>query len=258
MAGLPSDAERFSWLERPNDDFPYYRGRPVRISARGWLVVLVGVALGLFVLMQGPKLVSGVPAKFLIAFLYSAIPLATLALVARQHWIALFRRLRGSDFLWMVGFAILNLVVTLLVGQITIRVIETTPNQAISGIGQMATGDRLIAFALTGIQLIGEEVMSILPFLALTSWLCGQGGMVRKRAIVVATLIVAVLFSAEHLPTYNWNVLQTLMGVGVARIVLLLPYIMTKNLAVSSGAHILNDWMFFGVSILSASVAATS
>ena len=78
-----------------------------------------------------------------------------------------------------------------------------------------------------------------------------------KGAIVIAALVVAILFAAEHLPTYNWNFLQALMGVGVARIVLLLPYFMTKNLVVSAGAHILNDWMFFGVSILSATLAAS-
>ena len=45
--------------------------------------------------------------------------------------------------------------------------------------------------------------MSILTFLALMYRLCGWGGMGRGGAIVIATLIVAVLFSAEHLPTYN-------------------------------------------------------
>jgi hypothetical protein len=216
------------------------------------------VALGFAVLTQGPKLLSGVPAKFLVVFLYWAIPLAALALLVGRHWTALFRRLRGVDVLWMIGFAILNLIITLVVGQITIRVIETTANSAVSDVGQMVGGDRLIFFALTGIQLIGEEVTSTLPFLALMYWLCGRGGMGRRGAIVIATLIVAVLFAAEHLPTYNWNVLQALMGVGVARIVLLLPYIMTKNLAVSAGAHILNDWMFFGVSILAAGTATAN
>jgi hypothetical protein len=47
------------------------------------------------------------------------------------------------------------------------------------------------------------------------------------------------------------------MGVGVARIVLLLSYIMTKNIWVSTGAHVLNDWATFAVSALSA-VAAGS
>jgi hypothetical protein len=79
-AGLSTEAERFGWLERPDDDFPYYRGGPVGISTRGWLVVLAGVALGFLVLTLGPKLLSGVPAKSLIVCLYWAIPLGALAL----------------------------------------------------------------------------------------------------------------------------------------------------------------------------------
>lgn len=251
----PAGSERFGWLERPNDDFPFYRGRPVGISTGGWLVVLAGVALGFLVLTQGPRLMSGTPSRFLLALLYSAIPLTALAIVAGRHWTALFRRLKAMDFALMAGFALLNLVVTLIVGQITVRLIDTTANSAIADASQLAGTDRLAFFALTGIQLVGEEVMSILPFLALLYWLCGRGGMSRRTAIAIATLVVAILFAAEHLPTYDWNLLQTLMGVGVARIVLLLPYLMTKNLLVSAGAHILNDWIFFGITILGAATA---
>jgi membrane protease YdiL (CAAX protease family) len=63
------------------------------------------------------------------------------------------------------------------------------------------------------------------------------------------------LFAAEHLPTYDWNVVQALRGVGVARLILTLPYIMTKNLWVSTGAHVLNDWIIFSVSLLGTSMA---
>ncbi len=33
---------------------------------------------------------------------------------------------------------------------------------------------------------------------------------------------------------------------GAMRLVLTLPYLMTKNIWVSAGAHILNDWLLFG------------
>jgi membrane protease YdiL (CAAX protease family) len=36
-------------------------------------------------------------------------------------------------------------------------------------------------------------------------------------------------------------VVQALVGIGAARLVLTLAYIRTKNIAVSTGAHILND-----------------
>ena len=38
----------------------------------------------------------------------------------------------------------------------------------------------------------------------------------------------------------------------VARLILLLPYIMTKNIWVSTGAHILNDWTLFIIALLGA------
>lgn len=247
----PLEAERFAWLERPDDDFPYYRGRPAEISPGGWWIVMLAVAVGFAILIHPPPFLRGF-GGFLATILYFALPLAALAYVAGNAWTAIFRPLRGRDFLLMIGFAILNIVVALIVGSIMINLMETTANEAAAGAGALEGGEVWLFFARTGLQLFGEEVMSILPFLAILTWLVAGRGMGRKTAIIVATLAVAVIFAAAHLPTYGWNVAQALMGVGVARIVLLLPYIMTKNIWVSTGAHILNDWMMFGVSILSA------
>lgn len=127
-----SDAERFGWLERRNDDFPYYRGRPMEISPGGWWLVMLGVALGFAVLILGPTVLKGPVWPFVFSILYFAIPLAALAIVAGRWWTAIFRPLRGMDFLLMVAFAILNIVivVTLAVGSIMINVTETTAWQA--------------------------------------------------------------------------------------------------------------------------------
>ena len=59
-------------------------------------------------------------------------------------------------------------------------------------------------------------------------------------------MVVSTLwFAALHLPTYDWNVLQCLGIIGTARIVLTLSYLVTRNLWVSVGAHIINDWTLF-------------
>lgn len=213
---------------------------------------MLGVAGGFAVLLFLPLLLRGPGGGFVAAFLYSAIPLAVLALVAGGAWTAIFRRLRGVDFLLMIGFALLNIAVTLAVGSVMVRLIDTTASEAIHQVGTLSGGDLMLFFARTGIQLFGEEVMSILPFLALLYWLVGRHKMGRKAGVVVATLLTALIFAAAHLPTYGWSIPQTVMGVGVARIVLLLPYIMTKNIWVSTGAHILNDWLMFGFSIFMA------
>lgn len=45
------------------------------------------------------------------------------------------------------------------------------------------------------------------------------------------------------------------MGLVPIRIVLLLPYVITRNIWVSTGAHILNDWAIFGLGMLPGSAA---
>ena len=55
--------------------------------------------------------------------------------------------------------------------------------------------------------------------------------------------MTAVWFGAAHLPTYDWNLGQAIIVIGAARLVLTLAFIRTKNLWVSFGAHVLNDWV---------------
>lgn len=58
----------------------------------------------------------------------------------------------------------------------------------------------------------------------------------------------ALLFGASHLPTYDWNMVHAFAVIGSARL-MLLPYMMTKNIWVSTGAHILNDWTLFIIAV---------
>lgn len=45
---------------------------------------------------------------------------------------------------------------------------------------------------------------------------------------------------------------QCLLLIGTARLILTLPYLITRNLWVSTGAHIINDWIIFGMSLMGA------
>ena len=99
-------------------------------------------------------------------------------------------------------------------------------------------------------QWFGEEVLTILPLLALMYLFTTQLKMGRRWSIVLAWLVAALSFGLLHLPSYDWNFIQCVVVIGTARLVLTLPYIMTKNIWVSTGAHILNDWFLFGFSFL--------
>ncbi|WP_083295220.1 CPBP family intramembrane glutamic endopeptidase [Curtobacterium sp. BH-2-1-1] len=230
---------------RDGRDFPYYDGDPLPLSILQWVAVIAACAVGFLVLSFTPaadNVQSLVP-----RFLFAAIPLAVFIVFTRRHWSRIFQRTTGRDVLTMVLFAIANIVVSFAMGILVKYVFGANANGATDGVHGAA---EITAFYLgTAIQLFGEELFSILPFLAVMSF-CFRGGMSRNRAVLVAWLVTAVWFGAAHLPTYDWNFAQALLVIGVARLVLTLAYIRTKNIAVSTGAHIINDWVLFTSTIL--------
>ncbi len=240
-------------LEKP--DYPFYRGKPVALGGAQWLVPLAGVALATGILMRPPAIFSTGYLQVAPSLLLVFLPLAGLALVAGRHWTALFHKVRLADVGWMFAFALLNYVIAILLGFAVIAFADTQVNPAISGMAGAGGAVQVLFFATSIPQLIGEELVSIIPFLAILSVLTRNTSVSRRSAVVIAWLVTAVWFAAIHLPTYNWNVLQCLLLIGVARLVLTLAYIKTRNLWVSAGAHIINDWMTFGLAIVGAAVS---
>jgi membrane protease YdiL (CAAX protease family) len=133
---------------------------------------------------------------------------------------------------------------------------QVTSNAAIQQLGGMETAAQVAFYAKTLPQLFGEEVVTMLPFLALMYLLTQRFGVGRRAAVVGAWLISSVAFGLIHLPTYDWNLVQCVVVIGTARLVLTLPWILTKNIWVSTGAHIVNDWSLFTFSLLGAALVA--
>ncbi|WP_205881548.1 CPBP family intramembrane glutamic endopeptidase [Leucobacter coleopterorum] len=158
----------------------------------------------------------------------------------------------------MVVFWLLNLAVTSLVGILVAMLFGANANTAADGLADAGEVEVLAFFLGTGIQLFGEEIFTILPFLAVMYLLYSKAKLSRKTSIILAWVITAMWFSAAHLPTYGWNFAQALLIIGAARLVLTLAFIRTKNIAVSTGAHILNDWSTFGFVIITAAAMTVS
>jgi membrane protease YdiL (CAAX protease family) len=245
-------AERLRWLEDPGRDFPFYNGAPVGLSAWQWLFVMAAVAAGFAVLVAPIPWPAGPLGAMIPAVLFPLIPMVALAQVAPGHWKALFGKVGWRELRLMVGFALLNIVVSMSVGAIVHALADVTPNAATAQLSGMDTVGRIAYFAKTIPQLFGEEVVTLLPFLALMYALTNRFGVGRKGAIVGAWLISSLLFGLIHLPTYGWNLIQCIVVIGSARMVLTLPWILTKNVWVSTGAHIVNDWLLFTLSLLGA------
>ena len=238
------------------DDFPYYNGQPTALNGGQWALVLLGVALGFAALIAPVPLFTDEFGQFIPAILFFAIPLAMLAWVVPRHWTAIFRRLSARHVMWMVLFALLNIVVSIGVGAVVMKFHGAHANPVFGAMGAMdATGIALF-FLKTLPQLFGEELVTILPMLALMTLFHHRLGMSRIAAIFIAWMLSAVLFGALHLPTYGWDFVQCFVIIGSARLVLSLAYLKTRNIWVSAGAHIINDWTLFGSGLLGAAAHA--
>lgn len=252
---LPPD-QRLRRLEDPIGDFPFYQGAPTAISAGQWLWVMAAVAAGFLVLVARIPWPGGAWGALIPALLFPLIPMAALAQLVPGHWRAIFGKVGGRELRLMLGFALLNIVVSMSIGAIVSALTDVTSNAAAQLLSQSDTAERIAFFAKTLPQLFGEEVLTLLPFLALMQLLTLRFGWGRKHALIGAWLLSSLLFGLIHLPTYGWNLVQCIVVIGSARMVLTLPWILTKNIWVSTGAHIINDWLIFGMGLLGASLMA--
>lgn len=238
-------------------DFPFYDGRPVALSGPQWLVVLLFCALGFGTLIGTPSLLPGQIGRWTGVLLFVGLPLFGLRLVAGSAWRALFPRLKTSDVWIGLAFVPLNLAATAVVALLVMRTSVTAANPAVAEIGQMHGFDLPLFFAMTLPQLLGEELVTILPLLAILTLCIQQLKTGRKTAIAAAWFLSALLFGALHLPTYDWNLIQALGVIGVARLVLTMPFILTKSVWSSTIAHVTNDWLLFGGFALLAALRAS-
>lgn len=245
--------DRFGVLieERNDVDFPYYNDKPVKVATWRWLVAWASTFVGFLVLSFYPaanNVESIVP-----RILFMAIPLLTFIFLLKPYWKAIFKKPRAKDYWYMVLFAGLNMIITpvlaLVVTGLGFAASGNATGDSLAGAGAL----ELIAFYVgSGIQLLGEELLVIIPFLGVLTILHGRFGVSRKWAIFWAFLASSLWFGAVHLPTYQWNVVQALVIIGGARIALTLAFIRTKNIWVSTGAHIINNWVLFTAIMLAA------
>ncbi len=230
-------------------DFPFYRGAPVRISLAGWLCVLLGSAAGFTALVLLPAIAPGPLGRWLSIGLFVGLPLLGLAVAAGRHWTAIFHRPTKRDIWIGLAFAPLTLLVSATAALIVMHGSLTAANPVI-GLMKGLHGLDLIAFlASTAPQLLGEELVTLLPFLAVLAILT------RLRAppwlaLAVAWIATALMFGALHLPTYQWHVAQALLIIGAARMALTASYVLTKNVWASFIAHITHDWSLFAIVIV--------
>lgn len=229
-------------------DFPFYAGQPIEIAAWKWIVMILAAAAGFLALSLIPA--GSNLAQLGVRILFVAIPLAAFIAFTGKWWRCIFRPLHGRDLLTILAFWLINLALTGLVAAVLngLDPGHLVANQAADGL--TTAGDLAFFYVGTFIQLFGEELFSLIPFLAVLYFAYSKAGLSRTASVLIAWVVTAIWFGAAHLPTYDWNVLQCFLVIGLARIVLTLAYIRTKNILVAFGAHLLIDWAIFTVTLI--------
>ncbi|SEJ60754.1 hypothetical protein SAMN04487917_1082 [Arthrobacter sp. yr096] len=247
--------KRFGRVMERDDgrDVPFYDGRPVEVATWKWIVIILACMVGFAALVLLPQTTNVI--ALLPRILFVAIPLAAFIWLTGPFWKSIFHKPTGADYLAMVIFWLANLAISFVVGIFVSSFFGANANKATDGILERGPGEVVAFYVGTGIQLLGEEVFTILPFLAVMYWLYTKAKLKRTTALLLAWVITALWFGAAHLPTYGWNVAQALLVIGTARMVLTLAFIRTKNILVSTGAHVLNDWVSFSLVLLAAAGA---
>ncbi len=245
-------------FEPDGPDFPYYRDTPPLPSARGWVLVLAGNVAGFAALVTPLPITETVATGWLRAAGFVAFPLLALALAVPHRWRAIFGRVGGREIRLMFAFAIANIIISMAIGTV-IKVFGTTASNNLIANASNLSGPLLLNFfAKVALQLLGEELMTILPFLAILALAHRWLGLGRRAAVLGAWLVSALIFGLVHLPTYDWNLVQCIIVIGSARLVLSWAYVWTKNIWVSTGAHIINDWILMAATIFLPGIVAAS
>lgn len=234
-------------------EFPFQAGDATALRGFQWLMVLAAVAVGTALLLTAGRALPSPWNLLLPPLLFCAVPLIGLRLAAGSAWTALFHRLRWTDVKWMLAIASLNLIVTVLLGLLVSTWHHMPANPVFATLGAESAGIRALGFVVMVPQLLGEELLTILPFLACLWLLHTRLQLRRGVSLVLAWLLSAIPFALVHLPTYQWDVVQCLVIIGGARLVLSLAYLKTRNLWVCTGAHVINDWVLIGVGLAIAS-----
>ena len=149
--------------------------------------------------------------------------------------------------------AVLAILCSLASALVVQQFASVAPNPLAASAAVMSAAELARTFLSTAPQLLGEELLTILPFLAILHLAMVRWGLGRRSALALALLGSTLIFCAAHLPTYGWNWAQCFGVIGAARVVLTLAYIATRKLWVSTVAHILTDWTEFTLVFLAAS-----
>ncbi|KRL89946.1 hypothetical protein FC46_GL000442 [Lactobacillus kalixensis DSM 16043] len=131
-------------------------------------------------------------------------------------------------------------IVTLIIAYVLSLFSSTVANSAL---GNGSQSDKLLRLFWISVSLIGEEIITAsltFPFYTLIHKKIGDRG-----SWLYAAIIGSLLFGLLHFRTYNWNLYQMMLPIGLGRLPFTWLWIKSDSLWSAIIAHIIYDLIVF-------------
>ena len=204
----------------------------------GVLIYIVSFAIGYFILIKGIPVIS--------QFAFVIAGLATLYVTfGKESLKTVFAPMAGQKkVLRLLGYYLASFVVA----GLAVGVVKVLGGQLVNN--PVTNSPSL--FTIIGMipALIGEELFTVCGLLIVGGFTYRLTGN-QRTAIIIGVIVSTLLFGALHIPTYQGNVLQSLIGIGSVRVVFTIALLRFNSLRASSAVHIAYDWTSILIAVLS-------
>ncbi|MGO1581068.1 MAG: CPBP family glutamic-type intramembrane protease [Peptoniphilaceae bacterium] len=207
-------------------DFPFDD-----ISNTRWILSMLllfgGFLLTTITNLENPLISYGI-------FIVSSI--SSLFILDKKWFKKLIKPLEIKD-LFIIIFVLFS---TYFIG-ILVSILVSKTNMVENPITGVINNDNILKlFIIMIVQLFVEEILFVLPFLFIFNKFKYYN---RIMAIIAAWIISSIIFGALHLPTYNYNLFQSLVVISLIRFAISSAYVWRKNLALSYLIHVIYDFL---------------
>lgn len=255
-------------MKKESFNYPYMFDDDALISASSWLKIL-GANILAFILLSTSLLqaipIFGTPSlsHYYHPTFFEAIQIVSPGILflvinflgfywgTNGNWRRIFRPLKGKAWLWIVLFIFLTWIVGSITGGLASHFFgsETNPQDVLSASHSGAWTAFWLVRLENVFQLLGEEFLALMPFLAFAQ-LGYHWGWSKKRALLFGLVVSSVIFGLYHISTYGYNVGYAILGLTFTRIAMTMAYMKTKSIWASYAVHFTFDFLSFLISFL--------
>lgn len=183
--------------------------------------------------------------QLLVVTVFLIIQIVGAQLATGKKWHQLFHWPHPKEWIWALGFLIVTYIVSVMSGIISQKLFGSVSSNAAAGL-TLSTPHVWQIFLYqrfsSAIQIMGEEFLAIMPFLAIIQ---GANKAKLPKPVWWGNLGSALIFALLHLSTYDYNLGYVILGLAFTRVVLNWAFIKTHNMWISFLVHFLFDTVAF-------------